>query len=152
MPVMDGITLVKEITRLYAKTRIIMLSMYEERYIINKAIKAGANGYISKNAGKKDLLKAIASCMKDEKVNFRRQNQFTQNSIQNNDKLIKEISLTNREKQILKLITQEATNSDIALFLNISKRTVETHKKNITLKLGAKNTAGIIKIAMKGKF
>jgi len=151
MPVMDGITLVKKITKLYPKTKKMILSMYEERHIINKAIKAGANGYISKNAEKKDILKAIESCMKGEKVTFKRQSKFTQKSIQNTDKLIKKISLTDREMQILKLITQEATNTDISLFLNISKRTVETHKKNITLKLGATNTIGLIKIALKSK-
>jgi len=126
--------------------------MYEERHIINKAIKAGANGYMSKNSGKKDILNAIESCMRGEKAIFTRQSKFTQKSIQNTDKSIKEISLTNREKQVLKLITQEASNSDIALSLNISKRTVETHKKNIALKLGATNTIGLIKIALKVKF
>jgi len=151
MPVMDGITLVKKITKLYPKTKTMMLSMYEERHIINKAIKAGAIGYMSKNAGKKDILNAIESCMKDEKVTFTRQSQFTHKSIQNTDKSVKEISLTNRERQILKLITQETTNTDIALSLNISKRTVETHKKNIILKLGATNTIGLIKIALKNK-
>lgn len=151
MPVMDGITLVKKITKLYPKTKTMMLSMYEERHIINKAIKAGANGYMSKNAGKKDILNAIESCMKGKKVTFKRQSTFTQKSIQNTDKSIKEISLTNRERQILKLITQEATNTDISLSLNISKRTVEAHKKNIFLKLGATNTIGLVKIALKSK-
>ena len=151
MPVMDGITLVKKITKLYPKTKTMMLSMYEERHIINKAIKAGANGYMSKNAGKKDILNAIENCMKGEKVTFKRQSAFTQKSIQNTNKSIKEISLTNRERQILKLITQEATNTDISLSLKISKRTVEAHKKNIFLKLGVKNTIGLIKIALKSK-
>ena len=151
MPVMDGITLVKKITKLYPKTKTMMLSMYGERHIINKAIKAGASGYMSKNSGKNDILNAIESCMKNEKVTFTRQSQFTHKSIQNTDKSVKEISLTNRERQILKLITQEATNTNIALSLNISKRTVETHKKNIILKLGAKNTIGLVKIAIKSK-
>ena len=151
MPVMDGITLVKRITKLYPKTKTMILSMYEERHIINKALKAGANGYISKNADKKDILNAIKSCMKGEKVTFKRQNTFIKKSIQNTNKSIKEILLTNRERQILKLITQEATNTDIALSLNISKRTVETHKKNIILKLGATNTIGLVKIALKSK-
>ena len=151
MPVMDGITLVKKITKLYPKTKTLMLSMYEEIHIINKAIKAGANGYMSKNAGKKDILNAIENCMKGEKITFKRQSTFTQKSIQNTDKSIKEISLTNRERQILKLITQEATNTDISLSLNISKRTVEAHKKNIFLKLGATNTIGLVKIALTSK-
>ena len=151
MPVMDGITLVKKITKLYPKTKTMMLSMYEERHIINKAIKAGANGYMSKNSGKKDILNAIESCIKGEKVTFTKQSEFTQKSIQNTDKSIKEISLTDRERQILKLITQEVTNTDIALSLNISKRTVETHKKNIILKSGATNAIGLVKIALKNK-
>jgi len=149
MPLMDGISLVKNIKKLYPKIKTMMLSMHEERHIINKAIKAGVNGYMSMNAGKKDILNAIESCMKDEKVTFTRQTKFTQKSIKNTDKSIKEISLTVRERQILKLITQEATNSDIALSLNISKRTVEAHKKNIILKLGVTNTIGLIKIALK---
>jgi len=128
-----------------------MLSMYEERHIISKAIKAGANGYMSKNSGKKDILNAIESCIKGEKVTFTKQSEFTQKSIQNTDKSIKEISLTDRERQILKLITQEVTNTDIALSLNISKRTVETHKKNIILKSGATNAIGLVKIALKNK-
>ena len=99
MPVMDGITLVKKITKLYPKTKTMMLSMYEERHIISKAIKAGTNAYISKNAGKKDILNAIESCMKDEKVTFTSQSKFTQKSIQNIDKSIKEISLTDRENK-----------------------------------------------------
>ena len=151
MPVMDGITLVKKITKLYPKTKTMMLSMYGERHIINKAIKAGASGYMSKNSGKNDILNAIESCMKGEKVTFTKQCQFTKKSIKNNNKSIKEISLTDRERQILKLITQEATNLDIALSLNISKRTVETHKKNIILKSGATNTIGLVKIALKNK-
>jgi len=151
MPVMNGITLVKKITKLHPKTKTMMLSMHEERHIINKAIKAGAHGYMSKNSGKKDILNAIQNCMKGEKVSFTRKSAFTQKSIQNTDKAIKEISLTDREKQVLKLITKEANNSDIALSLNISKRTVEAHKKNIFLKLGVTNTIGLVKIALKSK-
>ena len=151
MPVMDGITLVKKLTMLYPKTNKMLLSMHEERHIISKAIKAGADGFMSKNAGKKDILNAIESCMKGEKLTFTRQSKFTQKSILNTDKSIKEISLTKRESQILKLISKEASNSDIALFLKISKRTVETHKKNIILKSGATNTVGLIKIALKNK-
>jgi len=152
MPVIDGITLLKKITKLYPKTKTMIISMYEERHIINKAIKAGANGYISKNSGKKDILNAIENCMKGKKITFTRQSAITLKSIKNTDKLIKNIKLTFRERQILKLIVQESTNTDIALCLNISKRTVETHKKNIILKLGATNTIGLIKIAMKSKY
>ena len=151
MPVMDGITLTKKIKKLYPEIKVMMLSMYEEKYIINKALKGGADGYMSKNSSKDDILTAIESCMKGEKYISNIQSKFTQSSIKNNDKIIKGVTLTSREKQILKLITEEIGNGKIAIILDISKRTVETHKKNMILKLGVINTVGLIKIAIKNK-
>ena len=151
MPVMDGITLAKKAKKLYPDTKVMMLSMYEEKYIMNKALKAGADGYMSKNAGKKEILNAIERCMSGEKVTLSSSNKFTQKSNKNTDRSIKKIILTGRERQILKLITEEENNTYIALALDISKRTVETHKKNMILKLGVTNTVGLIKIAIKNK-
>ena len=151
MPVMDGITLAKKTKKLYPDTKVMMLSMYEEKYIMNKALKAGADGYMSKNAGKKEILNAIERCMSGEKVTLSSSNKFTQKSIKNTETSIKKIILTGREREILKLITEERSNTDIALALDISKRTVETHKKNMILKLGVTNTVGLIKIAIKNK-
>ncbi|MBT4881238.1 response regulator transcription factor [Flavobacteriales bacterium] len=151
MPIMDGITLTKKIKKLYPDIKIMMLSMYEEKYIINKALKGGADGYISKNSGKEEILNAIEDCMKGKKYISNTQSKFIQSNIKSNDKELRDITLTNREKQILKLITEEVSNSDIALKLDISKRTVETHKKNLILKLGVTSTVGLIKIAMKNK-
>jgi len=151
MPVMDGITLAKKAKKLYPDTKVMMLSMYEEKYIMNKALKAGADGYMSKNAGKKEILNAIERCMSGEKVTLSSSNKFTQKSIKNTETSIKKIILTVREREILKLITEERNNTDIALALDISKRTVETHKKNMILKLGVTNTVGLIKIAIKNK-
>ena len=151
MPVMDGITLTKKLKKLHPDIKIMMLSMYEEKYIINKALKAGADGYISKNSNKDIILNAIESCMKGEKFTSPTQNKFTQANLKTYDKQLKEITLTDREQQILKLITEEVSNGDIAEALDISKRTVETHKKNMILKLGVTNTVGLIKIAIKNK-
>tara|TARA_B100000795_G_scaffold165887_1_gene124787 strand:- start:74 stop:715 length:642 start_codon:yes stop_codon:yes gene_type:complete len=151
MPVMDGITLAKKTKKLYPDTKVMMLSMYEEKYIMNKALKAGADGYMSKNAGKKEILNAIERCMSGEKVTLSSSNKFTQKSIKNTETSIKKIILTVREREILKLITEERNNTDIALALDISKRTVETHKKNMILKTGVTNTVGLIKIAIKNK-
>ena len=109
------------------------------------------NDKLAKLTGLNDVIISHMQKPTVEKVTFKRQNTFIKKSIQNTNKSIKEILLTNRERQILKLITQEANNTDIALSLNISKRTVETHKKNIFLKLGATNTIGLIKIALKSK-
>ena len=151
MPVMDGITLAKKAKKLYHDTKVMMLSMYEEKYIMNKALNAGADGYMSKNAGKKEILNAIERCMSGEKVTLSSSNKFTQKSIKHTETSIKKIILTGREREILKLVTEERNNTDISLALDISKRTVETHKKNMILKLGVTNTVGLIKMAIKKK-
>ena len=89
--------------------------------------------------------------MKGETVVTQSQGKFAKSDIKKLDKQLKEITLTDREQQILKLITKEQSNGNIALALDISKRTVETHKKNMILKLGANSTVGLIKIAIKNK-
>jgi len=152
MPVMDGITLTSKLKKLYPEIKIIILSMYEEKYIIKKAIAAGADGYMSKNLGKEEILKAIASCIKGEKYISKSTTKFKQYITKTIHNKLTNIPLTNREKQILQLIIKEMENGEIALRLDISKRTVETHKKNMMLKLGAKNTVGLIKIALKNKY
>lgn len=146
---MGGISLVKKVKKNYPDVKILMLSMYEEKYIISKALKAGADGYISKNASKKIIIDAIESCMKGEKVVSLSKDKINQLSLKSNEKKLKQIILTKREKQILKLITEEVSHKDISLALDISKRTVEAHKQNMILKHDAKNTVGLIKIALK---
>jgi DNA-binding NarL/FixJ family response regulator len=152
MPVMDGITLTKKLKKLYPEIKIIILSMYEEKYIIKKAIAAGADGYMSKNLGKQEILTAIKKCIKGEKYISKLTTKFKQHITKITNHKLTNIPLTDREKQILQLIMKEMANGDIALRLDISKRTVETHKKNMMLKLGAKNTVGLIKIALKNKY
>ena len=152
MPVMDGITLTKKLKKLYPEIKIIILSMYEEKYIIKKAIAAGADGYMSKNLGKEEILTVIERCMKGEKYISKSTTKFKQQITKITNTKLTNIPLTNRENQILQLIMKEMANGDIALRLDISKRTVETHKKNMMLKLGVKNTVGLIKIALKNKY
>jgi len=152
MPVMDGITLTSKLKKLYPEIKIIILSMYEEKYIIKKAIAAGADGYMSKNLGKEEILTVIERCMKGEKYISKSTTKFKQQITKITNTKLTNIPLTNRENQILQLIMKEMANGDIALHLDISKRTVETHKKNMLLKLGVKNTVGLIKIALKNKY
>lgn len=152
MPMMDGITLTSKVKKQYPNIKILILSMYEEKYIINKALTAGADGYISKNASKEIILEAIESCMKGERFISPTQDKFTKTSLKLNERKIKQVTLTKREKEILKLIAKEISNGEIAERLDISKRTVETHKKNMILKLGVQNTVGLVKIAIKNDF
>ena len=124
-----------------------MLSMYEDPNIIKEAFESGANAYLSKNTEKAEIIKAIKKCLiNKEYVNKRLLKH--QEKKYDNDAFVIKYKLTLRERDVLKLMLNEDSNSIISDKLSISKRTVETHRKNILLKLGTKNNIGLAKIAL----
>ena len=139
MPKIDGIELIKKIKNINSNIRIIMVSMYTDKNIINKALKNGADGYLSKNSSIEDFTNTISnlfSSKKNQTLKF-----YEQENIKDDFSL--KYRLTNREKEIIKQILEQKSNVEIGESLLISKRTVETHRKNIMLKLDVKNSIGI---------
>jgi|TARA_B110000003_G_scaffold153184_1_gene153898 DNA-binding NarL/FixJ family response regulator len=147
MPKMDGLQLCNRLHSEKINTKIIMLSMYEDTKIINEAFKCGANAYLSKNTEKEEIIKAINKCLANKKY-VNKQLLKSNEVLYENDAFIMKYKLTLREREVLKLMLKEESNQDISEELNISKRTVETHRKNILLKLGIKNNIGLAKIAV----
>lgn len=155
MPKKSGIDVTKEILKKYPSEKILAISMYDEQNFIVKMLQAGAKGYLLKNSSKEELIKAIQTIMEGE-------NYFSSevSSIMLAKYIHKEypalqkkeyrsnIKLTKREAQIIKMIADEMTNSDIASDLNISVRTVDTHRRNLLQKLDVKNTAGLVRFAL----
>ncbi|MDG2138586.1 MAG: response regulator transcription factor [Flavobacteriales bacterium] len=140
MPKIDGIELIKKIKNINSNIRIIMVSMYTDKNIINKALKNGADGYLSKNSSIEDFTNTISNLFSSKK------NQIPKFSEQENikDDFSLKYKLTDREKEIIKQILEQKSNVEIGESLLISKRTVETHRKNIMLKLDVKNSIGIV--------
>ena len=119
--------------------------MYTQKNIIKKALNNNADGYLTKNCSIKDIKKVVSnSFFPQKKIEI----QTVEKNI-NNDEFSIKFSLTNREKEIIAEILKEKSNSEIGEILQISKRTVETHRKNIMLKLDVKNSIGIAVKAMK---
>lgn len=159
MPEMDGIEVTRNILQHYPDIRILALSMHEEEKLISEMLKAGAMGYLLKNTEKMELIEAITAVMKGDMffnhsisgnllAKFINQDS-AKPSLRSREKEDKDL-LTDREKEILKLIVEEEmTNERIARKLSISKRTVDTHRKNLLLKLGVNNTVGLVKLAYK---
>jgi DNA-binding NarL/FixJ family response regulator len=113
-------------------------------------LRNGASGYLLKNAGKATLLKAIDAVQRGNTyIDESLKNNLLEESLTGRRRSMFEIPLTKREKEILKLIAEEHTNQEIADKLFVSLRTVEAHRLNLTQKLGVKNTAGLVKEAMK---
>lgn len=154
MPEMNGIEATEHIHKNFPDTKILAISMYDEQRYIVKMLQAGALGYILKNTGKQELLNAIDTVMRGEsyfsqEVSSIMMSQFMSRKGSGFADVAKpEVPLTKRETEIIRLISEELTNSEIADKLGISPRTVDTHRRNLLQKLDVKNTAGLVKYAL----
>ena len=156
MPEMNGIEATQKITSSTKDARILALSMFDEGPYVKEMIKAGAKGYILKNAGTEELNNAMRALLKGQRyysseVAVKLMEPFHDELLEKTPtpaKLAKEI-LSKRELQILRMIANELTNEQISKKLFISKRTVDSHRQNILNKTRAKNTVGLIKYAIK---
>jgi DNA-binding NarL/FixJ family response regulator len=150
MPGLSGIETCIEVRKSFPGIKIIGLSTYDKGSIIRKMLKSGASGYVLKNAGSEELLKAIRAVHRGESYISSRVNQALLDELTKPtlDKSSFIPELTRREKQILILITEEYTTPQIAEKLFISVNTAESHRKNLLHKLNAKNVAGLVRIAM----
>ena len=143
MPELNGFKLCEKIKNINSSIKIIVLSMYDDKRIKKQALQSGADIYLTKTASKEDIRQAVKNCFLNK--------DFAQKKSEPNlikDKFTMKYKLTKREREILVQILDEKSNQEIAEILQISKRTVETHRKNIQLKLKAKNSVGIVKIAL----
>ena len=145
MPEINGIDLIKKIKQTNLSCKVIIISMYTQKNIIKKALNNNADGYLTKNCSIEDIKTVISnSFLPQKKITVKT---FDENI--NNDEFSMKFSLTSREKEIISEILKEKSNSEIGEILQISKRTVETHRKNIMLKLDVKNSIGIAVKALK---
>lgn len=157
MPDMNGVEATIHMKKLYPDIKILALSMYNDKQYISRMIKAGAAGYILKNAPQEEIMKAVRSVMAGENY-FSNQisdiivSQYIQEQSLEGYSELEPIVLTSREKEILELIAMEKTNVEIGDALEISKRTVESHRRNLIRKLDCKNTAGLVKFAIKNGY
>ncbi len=149
LPDINGIDLSKQLLKAYPELKIIALTNFEDISFVKRMLKNGVHGYLLKNTDKIELVEALKTVLSG--------NLYIQKSI--HDKLLNQqsskltnnglnIKLTRREHDVLVGISEELTTQQISEKLFISPKTVETHRMNIMSKLGAKNSVGIIKIAM----
>lgn len=151
MPEMDGRVLTQKIKAEFPSVSVIVLSMYDDAGHIMELIDAGASGYLLKNITDKELLEAIRTVAAG-KMYFTSEvsEKITTLAVQQQRKAEQpeEPRLTDRELEILKLISEEYSNARIAETLFISERTVETHRKNMLRKTNNKTIVGLLKYAL----
>ena len=147
MPNMDGFQVLKELKTLNSDIKPIVISMHNDGNYIAKCAKMGAYGYLLKNTDESELILAIRSVNNGKKyfsaeISEKMINFMSTQSISEN-------VLSNKETEVLGLISKGLTTKEIAAKLFVSSRTIETHRANILKKLEVKNTAELIKKATK---
>ena len=128
MPKLDGVQTTLKIKELYPDIKIIILTMYNKAELIKNIISAGADGYILKNKGKEELVKAINIINDGEEYFGDEVTKTLITDLKQKEKQEQLIRLTRREKEVLKLIADGKTTPQISKILFIAPPTVETHQ------------------------
>lgn len=150
MPGKDGIEVTRILKKKHPEIKILILSMYNKSEFAKNLYTIGADGYVLKNSGKEALLNAIHSiCAGNRYFAAEVLENSSESQIEHDvHKDLALIELTDREKEIVQLIAEEKSTSEIAAALFISIHTVNTHRKSILSKIGVKNVAGIFRYAV----
>jgi len=147
MPEMDGIELNSCIKKDFPTIKTLVISMLYDVTKIKTLIEAGVNGYLSKNTVKEELLNTIRTVLDGQNYFTAKIKELLMEDLLNVKKE-KEIKLTVRETEVLKLIAKEYTTQEIADKLILSKHTIESYRKNLISKLGVRNLAGLTRYAI----
>jgi two-component system response regulator NreC len=149
MPNLNGIEAAKKIKQQQDKVRVVMLTTFEDQYYLDQALQSGADGYLSKEISRRELLDAVEQVMDGERVFSKAVLALMQGKspVQSQSAGTLPVGLTRREEEILNLVAQGLTSQEIASKLFISPRTVETHRAHLMDKLGVNNTAGLVRFA-----
>jgi DNA-binding NarL/FixJ family response regulator len=156
MPELNGVEAVKQIRKISPATRIIALSIYIDEVYIKNMIDAGVSGYVVKSGAARDLIEAIRNGSRG-KLFFSSTIEDVAAKIQNSKNNNKEVSLvtkhmlTTREREVLQLIGEGFSSTEIGLKLNISVTTVKTHRNNLMDKLYVRDIAGLTRHSIRLK-
>jgi len=153
MPRLNGIQAAENIRKLKLPTRILLLSMYSDEGLIYQALQSGVKGYVLKSSVSDELLWAVRAVAEGKTYLSSQVSEImVENAVnphphgQDHDPLS---NISPREKEILQLIAEEHTSSEIAKLLFISEKTVEKHRASLMEKLNVRNLAGLVRLAVK---
>lgn len=150
MPGMTGIETTRLVREKYPEIKVITFSQYDEKRFVKQALKSGASGYMLKNTPAHEFVEAIKMVHHGGMyLSKELPNVFADKPKRRSNYLFPQ--LTQREKEVLQQICLEKNTREIADTLFISYNTVETHRSNLLLKVGVKNTAGLVKWAVENE-
>jgi NarL family two-component system response regulator LiaR len=154
MPGVNGIEAAAIIRKKHPETRVLILTIHHDEEYVYQMVRVGANGYVLKDAGKKELFAAVRAVEAGDRffspgISKLMIDQFIKRakSQEVSDASTKSV-LTNRETEILRYIAEGFSNPEIARKLFLSVRTVDTHRTNMMFKLDIHDTAGLVRYAI----
>jgi DNA-binding NarL/FixJ family response regulator len=153
MPILNGIEAAEQILKVNSKTGIIILTMHADESYLLRALNVGVKGYLLKESAEQDLLLAIRAVANGKPFFSRAINETL---LEDYMRVLKQQGLsdtfhllTAREKEVLQLLAEGKTNKEVAVLLDVSPYTVESHRTNLMQKLNVHNTAEIVLYAVR---
>lgn len=153
MPRLNGTEAAARVRALGVKTQVVILSMYSDETLVRQTLRNGAKGYLLKRSVTEELLLAVRSASRGEiylspAISGYVLEDFLTTPIEAS-KLRPIDQLTPREREVLQLIAEGNTNSQIADKMNVSEKTVEKHRASLMTKLNVHDVAGLVRLAIK---
>ena len=150
IPGSDGIELVKDLRTHFPKLKMLMLSMHDEQLYAERALRAGAMGYIMKQAPTEALLIAVRNVLADKRyLSSPMATQFVESFVGQKRSLASPTkSLSDRELEIVRLLGKGFTTAEVARELGISGKTVESHRGNLRRKLNLRSGSELLRFAL----
>jgi DNA-binding NarL/FixJ family response regulator len=148
MPELNGADATRAILEKNSHSRVIMLSAYAEREYVRRALKAGATGYVLKRAGSREVLDAIRAVQAGQRYLSPRVADVMIEDYATDEKTDLLERLSAREREVLQLLAEGRSGTEIAQRLSLSPKTVETYRARLVEKLGIRDVAGLVKFAI----
>ena len=146
MPGIDGIETLRAIRKSHPEVHVLMLTMHNSPALARQMLQLGASGYIHKNATRNELLQAMHNALNNENaVLLNEAEPSLSRGIHPPDEAL--VTLSEREREVLRKIAAGKSNKEIAVEMNISHRTVDTHRTNLMRKLNVHNVSSLLRLA-----
>jgi two-component system response regulator NreC len=148
MPILNGLDAVREIQRVSPRTKSILLTMHAEDHYILEGLRNGAKGFVMKKHAAEDLVQAIYQAARGGTYLSPEVSRAVVQAYQNNTDFQVD-PLSPRERQVLQLVAEGKTTKEVAVALNVSVKTAETHRTRIMEKLDIHEVAGLVRYAVR---
>ena len=154
MPLLNGLEACRRIGKILPGTKVLILSMHDSEQMARAVLDAGARGYITKADAARDLVLAIEALRRNKTFFTSRVDQMVLESfLQEGDgkKKVSADKLTSRQREIVQLLAEGKTSKEVAVLLNVSVKTVETHRANIMRRLGCHSVSDLVVYAIRNE-